>query len=461
MSLGSPTTALNATELRATIALSGIYALRMLGLFLILPVFALYAEKLPGATPALIGLALGIYGLTQAVMQIPFGMLSDRIGRKPVIIGGLLIFAAGSTIAAASDSIFYIIVGRALQGFGAIAATIMALVADLTREEHRTKAMAILGMSIGSSFILSIVLGPLLNTLIGVSGIFWLTAVLSILAIAVLSISVPTPTITKHHRDTQPVPSQFKSVLKNRDLLRFDFGILVLHMIMTATFMSLPFTLRDHLGIDINDHWQMYLPILLASVVLMVPLIIVGEKFHRMKHILLIAIAMLSAAEVLIFLGYNSVTIVVVAMLLYFIAFNVLEASLPSLVSKIAPAISKGTAMGVFSSSQFFGAFLGGVLGGWVAQRFGTQGVFLFCGGASVAWFLVSCRMSQPKHLLTHMVNVGHLNIDNVSTLCAKLSEVTGVVEAVIIREEGVAYLKVDSQAFDPTSVQQFSVSTI
>lgn len=451
---------LNAVEKRSTIALSGIYGLRMLGLFMILPVFALYAEGLPDATPALIGLALGVYGLTQALMQIPFGMLSDKIGRKPVIIFGLLIFALGSIVAASSDTILYIIVGRALQGLGAIAAAIMALVADLTREEQRTKAMAMLGMSIGASFILSLVLGPALYGLIGISGMFWLTAALAIVAIFVLMTAVPTPTVTQHHRDTQPVADQFKTVLKNRELLRLDFGILVLHMVMTATFMSLPFTLRDQLGISVDHHWQLYLPVLLASVVLMLPLIIIGEKFRCMKMIFLFSISLLGSAELMMYAGYSSLTIIVVAMLLYFVAFNALEASLPSLVSKAAPAISKGTAMGIYSSSQFFGAFLGGVLGGWIAQNHGRSSVYLFCAAAIGVWFLTSVKMSQPKYLLTHMINIGTLSSENVSPLCATLNEIAGVAEAVVIREEGIAYLKVDSRAFDPASVQQFSVST-
>ena len=253
------------TEARSAASMAGIYALRMLGLFMILPVFALYADELEGATPALAGLAIGIYGMTQALLQIPYGLLSDRIGRKPVIIFGLLVFALGSAIAASADNIHLVIFGRALQGAGAIAAAVMALTADLIREEHRVKAMAIIGMSIGASFALAMVLGPVLNTWIGVPGIFWLTAVLALGGIAVVVLVVPNPVVTRVRRDAEAVPAQFASVLRDAQLFRLDIGIFALHLILTASFVVLPLALRDIAGLPANRHWEVYLPVLLLS----------------------------------------------------------------------------------------------------------------------------------------------------------------------------------------------------
>jgi len=265
-------------EKRAAITLASLFSLRMLGLFMILPVFSLYAENLEGATnmPVLIGLAIGIYGLTQALLQIPFGMLSDRYGRKPIITIGLLLFAFGSIVAAMADSIMGVIIGRALQGSGAIAATIMAFAADLTREEHRTKIMAVIGMSIGMSFAVALIMGPVLNSYIGIQGIFWLTAALAVRGIFVLHLGVPKPVHTGFHRDAEPVPGYVSSIIKNSQLLRLDVGIFTLHMILTATFVVMPFALRDYAGLPAADHWMIYFSVLLLSIVAMGPLVILA-----------------------------------------------------------------------------------------------------------------------------------------------------------------------------------------
>jgi MFS family permease len=381
-------------ERRAALSLASIYALRMLGLFMILPVFALYAEGLAGVTPTLVGLAIGIYGLTQAVLGIPVGALSDRIGRKPVIIGGLIIFALGSAIAAMADSIWGVIAGRAIQGAGAIAAVLMALAADLTRDEVRTRVMATIGVTIGLSFALSLILGPALDRWIGVPGIFWLIAVLAIAAIGVLAFGVPREP-REHVRAV--APGQLKAVLADTQLLRLDFGVLVLHMILTALFVALPHALRDHAGLVAQHHWYVYLPVMVLSMALMIPFVIVAEKKQQMKPVFVGAVAVACVAQLALVWGYASLPAVVITLLAFFTAFNILEATMPSLVSKICPPDRKGAAMGAFSTAQFVGAFFGGALGGWFSSHYGIPGVFGFCAASALLWFAVAQGMTAPQ----------------------------------------------------------------
>ncbi|MDT8387631.1 MAG: MFS transporter [Thiogranum sp.] len=437
------------TEVRSAASMAGVYALRMLGLFMILPVFALYAEHLEGVTPALTGLAIGIYGMTQALLQIPFGLVSDRIGRKRVIVFGLLVFAAGSVVAALADSIYMVIFGRALQGAGAIAAAVMALTADLIREEHRVKAMGIIGMSIGASFALAMVLGPLLYGWIGVPGIFWLTALLALGGIALILLIVPTPVISRVHRDAEPVPAQFAGVLRDVQLLRLDFGIFALHLILTATFVVLPLALRDVAGLSADRHWQVYLPALLLSLLLVIPFIIQAEKHQRMKAVFVGAIAVVGLAQLALYEFHSDVMSIVALLFVFYAAFNVLEAVLPSLIAKMAPPDSKGTAMGFYSSSQFFGAFIGGVVGGWLHGRFGLGSVHLFCAGVALLWLMVAVGMRSPRHLTTRLMRLGSLDEEGARLLAGRMAGVTGVAEAVVIAGDQVAYLKVDPRVLD------------
>ncbi|NLC22412.1 MAG: MFS transporter, partial [Halomonadaceae bacterium] len=366
-----------AAERRAIAGLAGLYASRMLGLFMVLPVLALYADELHGATPLLVGLALGGYGLTQAVLQIPFGLLSDRLGRKPVIAGGMLLFALGSVVAASADTIGGVILGRCLQGSGAVAAAIMALLADQTREQVRTAAMATIGISIGVSFAVAMVLGPWLAAAFGLSSLFWFTALLALVGLVVLWRVVPQAPRRLQHRDVGIDRQQLAKIFTRADLWRLDLSIFALHLVLMAIFVAVPFRLVEA-GIAAEQHGLTYLGVMALAFVGMIPLVIVAEKRQRTKSMSLVAIAMitLSLVGLALFTGGWALFI---WLLLFFIAFNLLEAMLPSMLSKVAPAGAKGTAMGVYSTSQFLGAFIGGVLGGLLAQQWGLAGVFIGC----------------------------------------------------------------------------------
>jgi MFS family permease len=446
-------------ERRASVGLAGIYGLRMLGLFIILPIFALYAETLPGGhSHFLIGIALGAYGLTQAILQIPAGWLSDRYGRKPVIVIGLLMFAAGSFIAASADDIYWIIAGRVIQGAGAINAAVMALTADLTREEHRTKAMAMIGMTIGVTFSISMVLSPLLYKHIGMHGIFNLIGVLSFVSIAVVLWVIPTPKITRFHSDTEANSSKLKEVLRNKDLLRMDFGVFTLHAILMSVFMQVPFILRAD-GLDAQHQWQVYLPVMLIAFALMVPPIIIAEKKAKLKQVFMFAIALAAVAQLGI-LFFPSVWGVALSLLLFFTAFNVLEATQPSIVSKIAPLAAKGTAMGVFSSVQFLGAFFGSAMGGLLMQLYGGNAVLVFAVVMLLLWLVVASGMRAPRALATKMYHLTEIDADGASALQSSLAQLRGVSEVLVVANEQIALLKVEISGFDEDAVKNLVKGT-
>lgn len=389
--------AMNAEERRAGVSLAAIFALRMLGLFLILPVFAVYARNLPsGHNAGLIGLAIGAYGITQAFLQIPFGMASDRFGRKPVIVVGLLLFIAGSIVAALANDLPQILVGRVLQGAGAISAAVTALAADLTRESQRTKVMAMIGSSIGLTFAGSLVLAPLLFRTVGMGGIFWLTALLAAGAIAALLLIVPDPVRDVSAAERGIGRARFADVLRDGRLLRLNFGVFALHLMQTAMWVVVPAALVRVGDLPLGEHWKVYLPAVLVSFAVMVPAVIAAEKHGRMKLVFNGAVALL----VLVQLGFeafgDSLAGLSLCLTLFFVSFNVLEATQPSLISRIAPPQAKGAALGVYNTTQSLGLFLGGAVGGAIVQRAGPHTVYWACAGIALLWLTVAATFQFP-----------------------------------------------------------------
>src|SRR4051812_17437231 len=383
-------------ELRGSVSLASLFALRMLGLFLILPVFAVHALGLDGGhSQMLVGLALGAYGLTQGLLQIPYGMASDRWGRKRVIVIGLLLFAAGSFVAAAASDIYTVIIGRALQGAGAISAPVTAFAADLTREEHRTKAMAMIGGSIGLVFALSLVAAPALYPVIGMSGLFELTGFLSLAAIWVTLSVVPAEPQTQD-ASRRVEAGALVAVLRNTEQLRLNFGIFALHVVQMAIFVVVPVALVRHGGLPVSEHWKIYLPVVLGSFALMMPPLLWAERRGRMKLLFLCAVGLLAAVEVGLAAGYRDLRATAALLLAFFVAFNILEASLPSLVSRVAPAASRGTALGVYNTTQALGLFVGSAVGGWLAGHVGEAAVFVFGTALVALWLGVAAGMRVP-----------------------------------------------------------------
>lgn len=440
-------------ELRATWGLGTVFSLRMLGMFMVLPVLTTYGMALQGASEALIGLAIGIYGLAQAVFQIPFGLLSDRVGRKPLIVGGLAIFVIGSIIAALSDSIWGIILGRALQGSGAIAAAVMALLSDLTREQNRTKAMAFIGVSFGVTFAIAMVLGPIITHKLGLHALFWMIAGLATLGIALTLWVVPNSKNHVLNRESGMVKGCFSKVLMEPKLLKLNFGIMCLHILLMSTFVALPGML-EAAGFAARDHWKIYLVTMLVSFVSVVPFIIYAEVKRRMKRVFVFCVVLLLIAEIVLWGAGPHFWELVLGVQIFFLAFNLMEALLPSLISKEAPAGYKGTAMGIYSTSQFLGVAIGGALGGWVDGLFDSQTVFLAGALLSMIWLLVAGSMQEPPYVSSLRIAIPE-GVTPDASLQARLLTTEGVSEVLVVAEERSAYVKIDSKVTNRFEVEQ------
>ena len=444
---------MSALEIRAGLSLASLFALRMLGLFLILPVFAVYAPQLRGGdNHALVGLALGAYGLTQAMLHIAFGMASDRYGRKRVIVLGLALFALGSMVAAFSGDIYMVILGRCIQGAGAISAAVMALAADLTREQHRTKTMAMIGASIGLVFALSLMAAPVLYRWIGMSGIFVLTGLLAIGAIAVVAWVVPPEPTENLDLSRRMRPATLGDVLRNTDLLRLNFGIFALHSMQMAIFVVVPLALVHEGGLPLAEHWKVYLPVVGGSFILMLPAIFWGERKGRVKPVFLGSIVVMLAVQAASLLWLRSLAGIGMILLGFFVAFNVLEAMLPSLVSRIAPASARGTAIGVYNTTQALGLFAGGAAGGWLMQHYGESSVFVFGLGLVALWLLIAAPMRVPGPVASRAFALAAAAADPVA-LREQLVRLRGVRDAVIMPERGVAMLTFYPDTFDENAV--------
>ncbi len=444
---------MSGAERRATIGLGAVFALRMLGMFMVLPVLTTYGMALQGATESRIGLAIGIYGLMQALFQIPVGIWSDKIGRVPLIIAGLLIFVVGSVVAASADSIWDIIIGRGLQGAGAISAAVMALLSDLTREQHRTKAMAFIGMSIGVTFAVAMVLGPLVTHRFGLSALFWGTAVLAIGAIFATLWLVPKTEKHIRNRESAFVAQHLKQVISDRQLLRLNISIFVLHAILMASFVALPVAM-EKAGYIRADQWKAYLITMLVAFIAVIPFIIYAEKKRQIKQVFVGCIITFGVAEVVLLISSAHIWFIFTGIQLFFLAFNIMEALLPSMISKESPAGFKGTAMGLYSTSQFLGVAAGGAIGGRLLQSGGLTAVFAGALVLVLIWLWFGFTLREPSYVSSIRLNLSE-NVMYPDELPSVLRNQPGVADVVVIYEELAAYVKVDTKQSSRQALEQ------
>jgi predicted MFS family arabinose efflux permease len=442
----------SAVEKRVVFSIASLYGFRMLGLFMVLPVMSLYFEGYHQYSAFMLGLALGVYGLTQAVFQIPLGLLSDKIGRRPVILAGLLLFIIGSVIAALADSALGVVLGRALQGMGAIASTLMALVTDLTAEQNRTKAMASIGGSIGISFAIAMVLGPVVAANFGLAGIFWLTALLGFVGAIIIINTIPKTFSMHKNRETQTDLQQLRSLLREPSLVRLNLGIFFLHLTLMAAFVVIPTVLVQQLEINLDQLWWVYLCLLGGGFIAMLPAMIFAEKRNAQKKIFVLAVALMTLATFV--LGTVQGALITLTMLfVYFAAFNLLEASLPSWLSKVCPVGNRGTAMGIYSTCQFLGTFAGGVLGGYALANVGIDGLFWLLAVILLFWCFLASTMVSPKPLQTLILPVGETKANE---FVKSISNIVGVEDILLIEGEDLAYVKVNKTLIDMESIRPF-----
>jgi predicted MFS family arabinose efflux permease len=447
-------TGLNSVEKKAAFSLAAVFGLRMLGLFMILPVFAIYGEQLVGYSPIWLGLAIGAYGLTQAMLQIPMGILSDKFGRKPIILIGLVVFLIGSIIAAMSETIYGVVLGRAIQGMGAIASAVLALAADLSREEQRPKVMATIGMFIGLSFTLAMVFGPIVAEAFGLSGLFWFTAALTILAMLMIQFMVPYSVNRAPKGDLVALPKQLSGLVRDRQLFRLNLGVFILHMALTACFVTLP-KLFVESGLSLDQHWKLYLPALLGSFFLMVPFMIYAIKKEKERQMFSASILLLALSLFALWYLPSSLASLVILVVMFFTAFNYLEATMPSILSRIAPAGVKGSVMGIYSSSQFLGAFTGGLLGGLIANNYGSEYIFLIMSLFTLLWFTAAMGMKPLKRSKSYSFSTNISCENQADDIAEQLISMQGVIEATLVHTESVAYLKVNTKTADLKAIKK------
>jgi len=446
------TTPFSSIERRATLSIASLFGFRMLGLFMVLPVLALATGDYPDFTPLMLGITLGAYGLTQAILQIPLGLLSDRIGRQPVIIGGLLMFIAGSIVAALADTMIGLVIGRALQGTGAIASTLMALVADLTGEQNRSKAMATIGGSIGFSFMLAMILGPLFAANFGLPSVFWVTAALGVVGIFIAQFLVPKAVSMRRNREAMTDAQQIRGLLAESNLMRLNIGIFSLHFALMAAFVAIPTMLSDELSISGGNLSWIYLGLLGGGFFVMLPVMIMAEKLGYQKLVFVAAVALM-ALTTAVLSSQRGPVLTPLMLLLFFAAFNLLEATLPSWLSKLCPVGNRGTAMGIYSTSQFFGAFAGGLAGGWSMHQFGLDGLFVTISLVLLAWAFVSIGLQSPRPLQTLVLSVGNLEQQDFLKI---VSNITGVEDILLVKGEQLAYVQIDRLQVDMPSLQPY-----
>lgn len=442
-------------ERRSVLAIASVFLIRMAGLFMLLPIFALYSRSLEGITPQLAGVVMGIHGVSQVLLQVPFGMLSDRFGRKPMVLAGAMIFVAGSILGYVSDNVYTMMIARFLQGAGAISSVMMALLADLTSDENRTQAMAMVGGAIGMSFALALVVGPIIAGMGGLKAVLGATVVSGILAVILVVFLVPAPSQRKVQREHGTVVSELWSVALHPSLVPLNVGVMILHATMMACFVALPSVMADKLGIPSEQHGYWYLPALLVSFVFVVPVVVIAEKKRQMKTAFLVATLVLSLSLVVMMHAGDGKIWLVAGLLGYFWAFNLLEATLPSWVSKVAPAGSRGTAMGVYASAQFLGVFIGGVVAGYFMAHRGQEAVFLLMAGLGVVWSMVVLKSPPPRYLANLSLSFPEVGRP-ADTMVSGLLTLPGVADAVVVEAERMVYLKVDKALFRHDEARAF-----